>query len=396
MISELYPPEVVGGAEKHVQTVSERLVERGHDVTVLATGHSDRYGRTFASETSEGVRVERFAPLNAYSPVEHPETAGWKKPIQHAVDLWNPHAFAVVRRKLRDVDPDVVHVHNFSGLSPAVFRAAASYPVCHTLHDYSLLHVLPDMYLLGEVRELPRLMAPFRRWNRLHVEPYVDVVTAPSEFLLEKHRSYGLFAGTESVTLRLGTDATAADPAGKTPPGDEFRLLFVGNLSEKKGVLLLAEIFDELEARGVRLDVLGKGPEKGRVEAAAAGYDDVHVHGFVPEETLNELYRQAHCTIVPSTWYDNSPMVIYEAYSHATPVLGADIGGIPELIDEGETGYTFEPGSPTAMLRAIDRARSSVGRTTFETVAEKNATLSLTRHVDGLLSVYEGAVASSS
>lgn len=394
-ISELYPPEVVGGAEKHVRTVAERLVDRGHEVTVLTTGDSDRYGRTFTAETVEGVRVERIAPLNAYSPIEHPDQPGWKKPLQHAVDLWNPHPFLAVRRRLSELDPDVVHVHNFSGFSPSVFRAAAAVaPVCHTLHDYSLLHVVPNMYLFGETRELPRLMSPLRRWNRATVEPYVDVVTAPSNFLLEKHRSRGLFADTRCVTLRLGTDAAAADPAAKRPPtdGEPFRLLFVGNLSEKKGVSLLASAFDDLAARDVRLDIAGKGPERERIERAAAGHDHVHVHGFVPEERLDELYRRAHATVVPSTWYDNSPMVIYESYSNATPVLGADVGGIPELVDEGETGYVFEPGSRPALLRAVDRARESITRATFETVAAKNREFSLDGHVDGLLSVYDEAI----
>lgn len=391
LISELYPPEVVGGAEKHVRTVAERLVDRGHAVTVLTTGNSDRYGPTFTAGTVDGVRVERFAPVNAYSPIEHPDRPVWEKPIQHAVDLWNPHPFVVVRRRLSELDPDIVHVHNFSGFSPAVFRAAAAYPVCHTLHDYSLLHLLPNMYLGGTTRELPRLMAPFRRWNGYHVEPYVDTVMAPSDFLLEKHHSYGLFTDTRSVTLRLGTDSPSADPSTKEFPADPFRLLFVGNVSEEKGVFLLSDVFEALDERGIRLDIVGEGPEREAIGEAAGGYGRVRVHGFVSESELDRRYREAHCTVVPSTWYDNSPMVIYESYAHATPVLGANVGGIPELIDDGESGFVFEPNSAAALLDAVDRAHGSLSAEMFERAREKSTALSLEAHVSGLLDVYRDA-----
>ncbi|MGQ4557303.1 glycosyltransferase [Halobellus sp. GM3] len=393
MISELYPPEVVGGAEKYVQTLSERLVERGHKVTILATGESTQYDYRFSSEMIEGIQVYRVAPLNMYSPIEHPEQPMWKKPIQHSIDIWNPYMFLLIRKKISEIDPDLVHIHNYSGFSTAVFRAAGKlYPSCHTLHDYSLLHILPDMYLAGRTRESPILMAPFRLWNRVQVTPYVDTVMAPSNFLLEKHHSYGLFTDTDSRTLRLGIDSDANVLNQKSDPQDEFRLLYVGNISEKKGVLLLTEIFSDLDELGICLDIVGKGPEKPTVEDIAQNYTNVHIHGFISEKKLSNLYQSAHSTIVPSKWYDNSPMVIYESYSYGTPVIGAMSGGIPELIDDGVTGYLFESGSSSAMLKAIKDARSSISHKLFENSLAKSEEFSLTGHIDELASIYRNLI----
>ncbi len=65
----------------------------------------------------------------------------------------------------------------------------------------------------------------------------------------------------------------------------------------------------------------------------------------MPDEELTRLYNKANVTVVPSIWYDNSPMVIYESFIAGTPVIGSRIGGIPELIEAGKNGFLFEAGN---------------------------------------------------
>jgi len=390
MISNLYPPEILGGAEKTVRDGAERLVERGHEVTVIASTSRDNGSiRKFVRETIDGVNVYRLPLANCYAPIELLEAPAWQKPIQHAIDLWNPQVFYMVSKKIDDLDPTIVHTHNFGGLSPAIFTAAGRKPtpVVHTLHDYRLLDLRPDLFHDGEILGLRSRMKPFRWYNRRVVEPNVDRVLAPSQFMIDKHREGGLFESTACTKLPNGIELT--DTRVRIPdPAGEFRLLYVGQLTEAKGIDVLLESFRSWIDEDIRLDVLGKGPLKSRVETAAAEIDAVYYHGFVPEETLHEFYRRAHVTVVPSQWHDNSPTVIYESYARGTPVIAANIGGIPEFVEEGTTGFLFDPEDHDALRDAILTAIDELDRSTFENAVQLAREFTLDSHVDGLLDVY--------
>jgi hypothetical protein len=106
-ITNLYPPETIGGAETSVRTVAEALVERDYEVSVITTATSDdaRAGDGSFCERQNGVSVHRFTPWNLYTPFEYREQPGWKKPLMHLVDLWNPQASRTVNRLLGDSRP---------------------------------------------------------------------------------------------------------------------------------------------------------------------------------------------------------------------------------------------------------------------------------------------------
>jgi len=396
-VSNLYPPETIGGAERHVQRIAERLADRGYDVAVLTTGKRGSYSRfSFTHSRQAGVDVYRFTPLNMYTPIDHQDALWWQKPVQHAVDLWNPHVYRMLGAKLGVLDPDVIHVHNFGGLSNAVFPAAAGpdRAVLHTLHDYSFVHVQAGAFTNGQVDDPGPLMRPYQAFNRRTIEPHLDKVLAPSQFIIDTHRNEGVLAETPCERLPLGINQDSlAETVDKPDPRDFFRILFAGQLTVLKGVDVLVDAVRQIEGQDFRLDVLGKGPERESLERRAAGDDRIEFHGFVPDETLESFYERAHLTVVPSRWYDNSPMVIYESYAHGTPVLGADIGGIPELIDEGETGYTVPPEDAAALAAQLRCARDDIDAETFENARAKGDSLTLATHIESLLDHYRSVLA---
>jgi glycosyltransferase involved in cell wall biosynthesis len=396
-VSNLYPPETIGGAERHVQRIAERLADRGYDVAVLTTGNRGSYSRfSFTHSRQAGVDVYRFTPLNMYTPIDHQGAPGWQKPIHHAVDLWNPHVYRMLGGKLDELDPDVVHVHNFGGLSNAVFLAAAApdRAVLHTLHDYSFVHVQASAFKDGEVDDPGPLMRPYQAFNRRTIEPYLDKVLAPSQFIIDTHRDEGVLTEIPCERLPLGVDQDClAETVDKPDPRDVFRVLFAGQLTVLKGVDVLVDAVRQIEGLDLRLDVLGKGPERESLERRAAGDERIEFHGFVPDETLESFYERAHLTVVPSRWYDNSPMVIYESYAHGTPVLGAEIGGIPELIDEGETGYTVPTEDPAALAAQLRHTRADIDAETFDNARAKGDSLTLATHLESLLDHYRSVLA---
>jgi glycosyltransferase involved in cell wall biosynthesis len=392
-ITNLYPPETIGGAETSVRTVAEALVERDYEVSVITTASSDdaRAGGGAFCERQNGVSVHRFTPWNLYTPFEYREQPGWKKPLMHLIDLWNPQAGRTVDRLLGNLAPDIIHVHNFGGLSPAVFSAAAAHaPVVQTLHDYRLLHVDPGMFVGGAQRELNVLMRPFRAYNRRTVEPYLDRVLAPSQFMIDQHEEAGFFEDTPTAVLRLGVPRD-----DRTTPGavaDPPRILFVGQLARPKGVDVLLDALAHLDS-DIRVDIVGRGEAREQLEAQAAGEERVTFHGFVSETDLAAFYREATVTVVPSRWNDNSPMVIYESLARATPVVGSDMGGIPELIDTpgddaSTTGRVVPSEDPVALATAIESVCRTAPHVESQAAYARADDYTLSTHLNRLFAHY--------
>jgi glycosyltransferase involved in cell wall biosynthesis len=171
-------------------------------------------------------------------------------------------------------------------------------------------------------------------------------------------------------------------------PGTAF--VYFGRLAPEKG---LATLVSAAAAAGSKLHIVGTGPALQSLQALAARQRaDVSFFGHLSGEALHQVVRSARAIVLPSEWYENAPMSILEAYALGKPVLGARIGGIPELIREGETGACFESGNveslasvlreitmqPAAALRQMGRE----GRLWVE------AEFTAERYRDRLLSVY--------
>jgi len=342
-ISNLYPPFVLGGAEISVKRTAEGLVKRGHDVLVITTSPN----RKSLIEDINGVKVYRINPLNIYTMYNHQKQPEILKLIWHGIDLWNPHSYIVVKNILKKEMPDVVHVHNFKGLSLSVFSAVKrlNLPLIFTAHDYSL--ICPRANLLngsGEICTNPlKLCKAYVNIQKYMVNNKPDVVTAPSQFVIDKLKLKGLFEDVKTMKLPLGIELSGEKAEKKSY--DIIDILYVGALSKHKGVHILINAFKGLDSDNTILHILGKGKAEDEFKKIAESDQRIIFHGFVPDEKLMQLYQKANVVVVPSIWYDNSPLVIYESLMSGTPVIGSRIGGIPEFIEEGYNGFLFEAGN---------------------------------------------------
>ena len=341
-ISNLYPPFVLGGGEISVKRTAEGLVKRGHDVLVITTSPN----RKSSIEDINGVRVYRINPLNLYTMYNHQKQPEILKLIWHGIDLWNPHSYVVVKNILKKEKPDVVHINNFKGLSLSVFSAAKrlNLPLSFIAHDYSL--ICPRANLLtgsGEICTAPsRLCKAYVKIQKFIVNNKPDVVTAPSQFVIGKLKLEGLFESVKMMKLPLGIELSDEKPKKSY---DTIDILYVGSLSRPKGVHILINAFKELESENIKLHIIGKGVDENGFKKIAESDQRIIFYGFVPDEKLMQLYQKANVVVVPSIWYDNSPLVIYESLMSGTPVIGSRIGGIPELIEDGYNGFLFEAGN---------------------------------------------------
>jgi glycosyltransferase involved in cell wall biosynthesis len=163
-------------------------------------------------------------------------------------------------------------------------------------------------------------------------------------------------------------DAEQAPPPPPPPPRPSrdgaFRVLFVGRLVERKGVAGLLDAVGRLPAAlGTRLEIIGEGPERPRLEAQirqAGLHDRVVLRGRVSTADLRAAYAAADVLVLPSVLDSRSDteglgVVLLEAMSYGVPVIASRIGGIPDIVGDGETGLLVPPGDPGALAAALER-----------------------------------------
>jgi glycosyltransferase involved in cell wall biosynthesis len=342
-----------------------------------------------------------------------------KHPILQAFDS---RVYRAVVAELKRVRPDLVHVHNVSGatLAPFVACRRLGVPLLLTLHDYWLLCPNNMLYkgdglLCALTQDHRKCRQCFRRhdfwanlsWRRkifARLVQNVRLFISPSQRLVDLH----VVGGYDPARFRVvpyGISPTIfrspSDPLVRQYVRERslFRtLLFAGVIAESKGIQTIIEALPSLSRHidGFRLLVAGRGDK--RLVAALRRSDPASVKllGRVPFQEMPLLYAAADLTVVPSVWYDNSPMVIYESLQAGTPVLGSDIGGIPELIRPGQTGYIFPPGDVGAFTEGVIQhfGLPAPERRAMRKRCIEYARIHMTmdRHLDGLHQAYSEAL----
>lgn len=363
---------VKGGAERYYLDLGEYLAARGDRVMYLSMEHP---ANRPAGEDDAFVRG-----------VDYRSEMGWRARVREGMrSIYNAEAAQLARRIVRARRPHVAHLHNiYHQLSPSVIRALAAegIPIVQTLHDYKL--ICPAYLLLTEGRICERCKGARYAQAYRHrcllesrgasavaaVEAYlhhmfgtyeqVSLFLCPSRFMLEKVHEFGI-PREKLVHLPYFLPIERYEPA----PVVADYYVYAGRLSREKGVATLLEAHALLPATGrPPLRILGDGPLRADLEARATalGLPDVVFEGFQEPRRLKEIVGASSFVVVPSEWYENYPYAILEAFALARPVVGASVGGIPELVREGETGWLAPMGDPRGLAEAIARAAGDRGR----------------------------------
>jgi glycosyltransferase involved in cell wall biosynthesis len=174
------------------------------------------------------------------------------------------------------------------------------------------------------------------------------------------------------------------------PSYEGMYVLSVGRLSHEKG---LATLLRAVLGTNIPVRIAGTGPMEANLrEMAEKDGGAIVFEGHCSGEKLAELYRNAAFVVVPSEWYENAPMSILESFAYGKPVVGTRIGGIPELITEGEHGYLADPESPDQLQARIQQlwesgeAQRRMGRNARRLVETK---FTQSTRTASLLSIYE-------
>lgn len=358
LVNNLYPPIMAGGAELVVAWLGEGLAARGHRVTAVSTCGPEM--EPYPVEHRNGVEVVRFFPRNAYWSFARQGQPRMKRALWHFRDAWNRDAARRFNAILAERQPDVVHTHVIDGFSASIWRRArrAGVPVIHTAHDYHL--ICPRAFLLTRDWKLcthPGLACQaYRRWH-LTTAGQIDLFVSPSQFLLDKHLEAGLPV-QRTALVRNGIPLphiTSHPSRGKT-----LRLLLLCRLTVEKGVQTVLAAMRQLSSSlSVELAIAGRGPLEELVRNAAEQDARVRFLGFVQGEQKHELLSSADYLLIPSLWYENAPVAVVEAAAYGLGLIGSCIGGIPELVQEGSTGFLFPPGDAARLADIIEGLASA-------------------------------------
>ena len=374
-----------GGAETYYLEVGAALERMGHDVAYFSMHHPNNL-------PCEQERC--FVAQREYNDVRNPLRA-----VADGLALvYSPEARGTFQALCEEFRPDVVHLNNVHrqitlSILDAPYLAECRVPVVYTAHDY--VTVCPGYLMLdgaGEVCDrcledgryrhcvenrcvkgsraksaLAALEASFNRFRRMNDR--VDRVIAPSRFMAGKLVEGGWPPERVCVLQNFASDeilARARSAGSDETDRERPYLLYFGRISREKGVDVLVKAFLEMAPSlpGWRLIVAGDGPEldslKRAFSSAGAEYS-IEFVGYQSGDSLQRYVEEASLAVTSSQWRENMPFSIIEAFAAGTPVVGARIGGIPELVSEGETGFVCEPGNVASLVDAIRRGVALCG-----------------------------------
>lgn len=349
-LSNLYPPNVLGGAEIVVQKMAKSMIERGHEVIVITTSPDEE--EHILEEDS--VKIFQLNTTKLYPTYKQTEPQGVKKPLWHLFDLWNGATLSAVKDILVRESVDIVHINNFKGLSLSCFKAGKdlNIPVVYESHDFSFIcpraNLIRGNNSLCEKRNF--ICNEYVNIQRRLLDDNVDLLISPSQFMIDKFHDNNFFNNVRCVKIPLGVEYSS----NKTIKDYEtIDITYIGTLGKHKGVHTLITAFKDIDNENIKLHIIGKGYDEDEFKQLAMDDDRIVFHGFVDNKDILKFYEQTNVLVIPSICYDNSPLVIYESFSTGTPVIGSDIGGIPELVMEDYNGFLFESNNPESLKKKL-------------------------------------------
>lgn len=378
-----------GGAETYYFALAEGLRAAGHEVAFFSMTHPNN----LPCEQEKYFVTQR-------------EYNGGTSPLKMLEDGVNLIYSREAREKfdalLQDFQPDIIHMNNVHrqitlSILDAPYLSEHRVPVVYTAHDYIL--VCPAYTMVdgaGEVCDrcingrfgnclkhrcvkssraksaLATAEAEFLRYH--HSYDKIDLIIAPSRFMKKKLEEGG-FAGrvvylqnflTDSQ-VEMGEKCFDADKLSKPP-----HFLYFGRLTKVKGVVTLVRAFVQACRNSLPADwtlrIAGDGPEREHIEQMVAEegiQDRVELLGYLSGEDLQRQVGGARFTVMPSEWRENMPYSGLESLAAGTPIIGARIGGIPDIVHDSETGMLFESGNTEElaglMCEGAKRSANDIG-----------------------------------
>lgn len=372
---------VGGGAENGIVKINRYLINKGYNIKTLAS--------------DLGADKEHF---NEYVFKSNPTG-----PLKPLFFLFNPSSFFVLKRVLKEYKPDIVHLHTMNQVTPSVLFLLKKYPTVMTLHG-------PESFLS---KLLVWFLQPSHFKHKLYDKKDLNMIGKLTYFYFNSIQKFLYKFGLKKVDVFIAPSKyiqnlaeTDVSPIIHLPNFIELRkfheltsnynLLFVGRLEKLKGVEFLIQAMHSIIKvfPQATLTIIGDGSYKTELFNMTKRLqleEYIQFIGWVENKDLDTHYEKASIVVVPSVWVETFGIVILEAMSAGRPVIGTNVGGIPEIIDDEVNGFLVEPQNPEQIAEKViklfldGKLLKELGRSARKKAEE----FSVEKHVEKLEKVYE-------
>ena len=400
-----------GGDSNHAFAIAKELEARNHQVFLFGMQDSKNIPKL----------IGPFAPR-----VDYREILKSKNPIRLLKALGSIYSFPARKALCSFIEKhgpfDIAHIHStHHQLTMSTINAIKKHhiPFLWTLHDYKL--ICPNTSLFDD-RTSSKCLELGKRSPFCIIRHRCKKNSLPASFLtaLESWFNYAgsfyndpeCYVSPSSFLKRLIVERQVTNrPISVIPNfspilpeetiasiGEDF--VFIGRILPGKGINILINAFSKVQEKTKgKLIIIGSGPDENDLKKLAEKLlpsDRYEFTGHIDSSNeITNYYHQARCMVLPAIWYENMPLSILEAFAHARPVIASDIGGIPEMVIDGETGLLFQPGSVSELVEKLlfyssnaDKA-SIAGLNGWEAVKSK---FSREQYIEQILKVYNNVV----
>ena len=286
----------------------------------------------------------------------------------------NGEAYAEVEREIRDFRPDIIHVHNiYYYASPSILKAAkkSGVPLVMTIHNYRMLCTgalfLRDGKACIKCKNLlvpyhgirhrcfqdsfskSAVLSSFITYQKLAGtwRKYVDRFVVLTPFIKELFLDSSLHLKTDQVIVKPNSTDDVLEQQSETSQRNGY--LFVGRLSEEKGVEILVEAFNKIPQ--TKLSIIGDGDLQEGLKKKAG--ENITFYGKQNKEFIVKKLKSSRALIFPSIWYEGLPNTVIEAFSSRTPVIASNMNNINQLVSAGMNGELFEVNNAEDLSRSV-------------------------------------------
>ncbi|MDD4607463.1 MAG: glycosyltransferase family 4 protein [Patescibacteria group bacterium] len=353
-----------GGSERYFFDVIDLLKKYEHEVAVFSVkskkNQASDYEKYFVNEMDFEARQGFFKKIKSAGHI-----------------IYSLEAKRKFKKLVQDFKPDIVHLHNFHHqISVSILDVCQKFniPVVWTLHDYKLICPNYQLYSQNQICEkckicnykqafknkclknstMASLVVSLEMYlNRFirQIENRVDLFLAPSQFMRDKVIDWGI---DKNKVVKLNNFIQAENFIGSLK--NQNYIVYFGRLSQEKGIETLIQAMAKIKTN-IKLKIVGGGPLENKLKAQVIDLklqNKIEFTGPKYGQDLYDLIGQAQFVVVPSEWYENFPYTILESFCLGKPVVGAEIGGIPELVKNQQTGLLFESGNDQSLSQKID------------------------------------------
>lgn len=341
---------IKGGSETYYFSLKRKLEDEGHTIIDFSMkdekNFESRYSNYFVDNVDYSGKSSIISKLRMALNIVYSKEAKRK-----------------FEKLVLEEKPDIVHLHIFQHqLSPSILDICKKYeiPTVYTAHDLKMVCLNYKMMHHGRICEdckdghfyhcavnkcvknsflkscINTIEGYFHKWKKSY--DAIDYIITPSAFYKRKLIEFGVWSNR---VIHISNFLDRKTPVINIRKDFGKYFLYFGRLSEEKGILTLIKAMRGIEAD---LYIVGSGPLKKNIDTyiSANNIKNVQILGFKSGQELIDIVGNTKAVVIPSEWYENGPYSAIEALQLGCPVIGADIGGIPEIVDEN--GFLFRSG----------------------------------------------------